>query len=343
MKKTIVLVVVVLLTMAQFVFSSGTQEAAGKGGDVYTFVVQSHDPENSATGKFLNDWASRLDKASGGRIKLDIQHGGVMGSPKDTLSLIESGTADIGFGLSAYFSGTFKNSEAISFPLIDLPDATVASKVYWHLYKDYDFLKDEYKDYHVLLLFANCQSPITTVKTRIVSLDQFQGMNVRVNSGPPTAFIQKLGASPKPMPITEVNTALQTGAIDGVITDWHAIENFQLYEPAKYYADEKLGVSGYFLLMNKDSYSRLPADLQKILDDNSGDACLAYSGQYWIDAEANAKASVKSDGDEIYNVPGAVRAGLEAKAQETIKEWAAAHDNGQAIVDALYSLIKKYK
>ena len=45
----------------------------------------------------------------------------------------------------------------------------------------------------------------------------------------------------------------------------------------------------------------------------------------------------------MYAIRKLLRAGLEAKAQETIKEWAAAHDNGQAIVDALYSLIKKYK
>lgn len=340
MKKTMLLVLSFLLIMAQSVFCGGEGEKEGQ--DVYTLIVQSHDPEGSATGQFLNEWASRLDKASRGRIKLDIQHGGVMGSPKDTLSLIESGTADIGFGLSSYFSGTFKNSEAISFPLINLPNASIASKVYWHLFNDYDFLKEEYKDYHVLLLFANCQCPITTVKTKITSIDQFKGLNVRVNSGPPTTFIQKLGASPKPMPITEVNTALQTGAIEGVITDWHAIENFQLFEPAKYYADEKVGVSGYFLLMNKDSYNRLPADLQKILDDNSGEACLAYSGQYWIDAEKDAMASVKADGDELYRVPADVRSKMEAAADETIMEWAASHENGQAIVDALYSLIKKY-
>jgi TRAP-type C4-dicarboxylate transport system substrate-binding protein len=341
MKKTMLLVCAILLVLIPAVFSAGTKEAEGKG-EVYTLTVQSHDPETSATGQFLNEWASRLDKASSGRIKLNIQHGGVMGSPRDTLSLIENGTADIGFGLSSYFAGTFKNSEAISFPLIDLPDASMASKVYWHLYKDFDFLKDEYKDFHVLLLFANCQSPITTVKTKISSLDQFNGMNVRVNSGPPTTFIQKLGASPKPMPITEVNTSLQTGAIDGVITDWHAIKNFQLFEPAKYYANENLGVSGYFLLMNKDSYGRLPGDLQKILDDNSGEACLAYSGQYWIDAEKDAMASVKADGDEIYQVPAAVRAGLEAAAKATITEWAAARENGQGIIDAIDSLIEKY-
>jgi TRAP-type C4-dicarboxylate transport system substrate-binding protein len=342
MKKTLVLVIAALLVLTPAVFGAGSKEAEG-AGEVFTFTVQSHDPENSATGQFLNDWASRLDKASNGRIKLSIQHGGVMGSPRDTLSLIESGTADIGFGLSSYFAGTFKNSEAISFPLIDLPDASVASKVYWHLYKDYDFLKDEYKDFHVLLLFANCQSPITTVKAKITGIDQFKGMNVRVNSGPPTTFIQKLGASPKPMPITEVNTSLQTGAIDGVITDWHAIENFQLFEPARYYANENLGVSGYFLLMNKDSYARLPGDLQKILDDNSGEACLAYSGQYWIEAEKKAMASAKANGDEIYQVPAEVRAGLEAAAKATIKEWADARGNGQGIVDAIDSLIKKYK
>ncbi len=351
MKKMLALILSAVLAIALLAGCGGEKEGtaetassapSGDDGTVYKLSVQTHDPATSATGQFLEDWAARLKDASGGRIELDIYHGGTLGSPKDTYDLVMNGTCDIGFGLVSYFPGVFTASEAISLPLIDLPNASVASKVFWHLYSDYDFLKEEYSDAHVLLLFANCQSPISTKGTKIEAVDQIAGMNIRGNAGPPTSFITNLGASPASIPIGEVYTSIDNNTIDAVITDWHAVSSFQLYEPLQYYLDENIGVSGYFLLMNQDSYNKLPDDLKKILDDNSGEACLEYCGQYWIDAEADAKKSAEDDGDEIYTLSDSEHAKLQAVADQTIQEWIDAQENGQEIYDALTSLIDKY-
>jgi len=226
--------------------------------------------------------------------------------------------------------------------MIDMPTADVASKVFWHLYADYDYLKSEYKDTHVLLLFANCQSPISTKGTKIENVSQISGMNIRGNAGPPTTFITKLGAAPISVPIGEVYTAIDNNTIDAVITDWHGIGSFQLYEPLKYYVDENIGVSGYFLLMNPASYGKLPDDLKKILDDCSGEACLEYCGKYWADAQAAAVGSANTDGDEIYKLSAEEHAKLQTTADSTIQEWIGSHDNGQQIYDALSSLIEEY-
>ncbi len=316
--------------------------APSPDGTVYKLTVQTHDPETSATGQFLEDWASRVEAASGGRIDLEIYHGGTLGGPKDTYDMIMNGTCDIGFGLVSYFPGVFTSSEAISLPMIDLPNATVASNVFWHLYSDYDFLKDEYSDAHVLLLFANCQSPISTKATKIETVDQLAGMNIRGNSGPPTTFITNLGAAPVSVPIGEVYTSIDNNTIDAVMTDWHAITSFQLYEPIQYYLNENIGVSGYFLLMNQDSYNELPDDLKAILDENSGASCLEYCGQYWIDKQAEAEASATADGDEIYTLSAEEQVKLKAIAEQTIQEWISSHENGQAIYDALTGLIAEY-
>ena len=367
MKKTLALVVSLLLVAALLIGCGGntstqddtasadTSSAADSSSDdtssadsgstddtVYKLTVQTHDPATSATGLFLEDWASRVEEASGGRIDLEIYHGGTLGSPKDTYDLVMNGTCDIGFGLVSYFPGVFTASEAISLPLIDLPNASVASNVFWHLYSDYDFLKDEYADAHVLLLFANCQSPISTKGTKIETVDQISGMNIRGNSGPPTSFITNLGAAPVSVSIGEVYTAIDNNTIDAVITDWHAISSFQLYEPLEYYLDANIGVSGYFLLMNQDSFSDLPEDLQQIMDEYSGEACLEYCGQYWIDAQAAAQESAIADGDEIYSLSDEEQAKLQAVADQTIEEWIASQENGQEIYDALTSLIAEY-
>ena len=331
-----------------------TQPAGDQGGDAqtppadngetYVLRVHQHDPEDSATGRFLNAWAAQVEEASGGRIDIDVKHGGTLGGPRDTVDMVLNGSVEIGWGLQSFFDGVFPKTEAVMLPLLDLQSAEQASNVMWHLYADTDYLKDEYADYHVLLLHANCQSPIASKNKNIQTVADMAGQNVRGNAGPPTSFINDLGASPVGVPIGDLYQAIDNGTIDSVITDWHAIYSFKLYELFKYYVDENIGVSTYFMLMNKDAYNRLPADLQKILDDYSGEKALEICGSFWDDIEAEVRQTIANDypDAQIYKLSDAERANLEAVAQTTIDNWIAKTEDGQAIYDKVLELIEQY-
>jgi TRAP-type C4-dicarboxylate transport system substrate-binding protein len=313
-----------------------------KDDTVYSLKVTQHDPATSATGQFLEDLASRVEKASDGRIDVEVFHGASICGPKDTIDFVSNGSVDIGWGLQSFYSGSFPGSEAIALPMLKLENAVKSSYVFWHLYADTDYLKNEYADYKVLLVHANCQSPISTKNVKIESVDDLKGMNIRGNAGPPKSFIQNLGASPVSVAIGELYAAIGNNTIDAVITDWHAIQSFKLFEPLQYYLDEDIGVSAYFFLMNWDSYNNLPADLQAVIDENSGAACLEYCGQYWNDVEATCKASIEADKGEIYKLSDAEHAKLQAVADDTIQQWIAGAENGQQIYDKINELIAQY-
>lgn len=331
-----------------------TQPAGDQGGDaqtppagdgqVYTLRVHQHDPEDSATGRFLNAWAAQVEEASGGRIDIDVKHGGTLGGPRDTVDMVLNGSVEIGWGLQSFFDGVFPKTEAVMLPLLDLKTSKQASEVMWHLYADTDYLKDEYSDYHVLLLHANCQSPIASKSKNIQTVADMAGQNVRGNAGPPTAFIGDLGAAAVGVPIGDLYQAVDNGTIDSVITDWHAIYSFKLYELFKYYVDENIGVSTYFMLMNKDAYNNLPADLQQILDEYSGEKALEICGSFWDDIEAEVRQTIATDypDAQIYKLSDAERANLEAVAQTTIDNWIAKTEDGQAIYDKVLELIEQY-
>ncbi len=319
-------------------------QAPAADGEVYKLTVHQHDPATSATGKFLDAWAAQVEEASGGRLDIEIYHGGTMGGPKDTVDMVLNGTVDIGWGLQSFFPGVFPASEGMMLPLLDITTSQQASEVMWHLYADYDYLKAEYEDYHVLLLHANCQSPIASKGKNIQSVDDLAGLNIRGNSGPPTNFIQDLGAAPVGVPIGELYNAIDNATIDAVITDWHAIYSFKLYELIKYYADENIGVSNYFMLMNKDSYAELPADLQQVLDDYSGEKALEICGSFWDDIEAEVRGIIANDypDAQVYKFSDEERARLEEVAKTTTDNWIANTENGQEIYDAIQELIGKY-
>ena len=321
----------------------GSSEPAADG-EVYTLTVHQHDPATSATGKFLDAWAAQVEEASGGRLNIDVYHGGTLGTAKDTVDMVLNGSVDIGWGLQSFFDGVFPMTEAVMLPMLDLQTSQQASEVMWHLYADYDYLKPEYEDYHVLLLHANCQSPIASKNIDIQSVDDMVGQNVRGNAGPPTDFITDMGAAPVGVAIGELYNSISNNTIDSVITDWHAIYSFKLYELFNYYVDENIGVSTYFMLMNKDRYESLPEDLQQILDEYSGEKALEICGSYWDDVEAEVRDIIANDYPDakVYKLSEEEHNTMNEVAQTTIDNWIADHENGQEIYDAVLDLIEQY-
>lgn len=308
---------------------------------VYKLVVQTHDSDTSATGQFLAELTNRMTEASDGRLEFDVFYGGALGSPMATIDMTTNGTCDIGWGLQSFYPGLFPASEVIMLPMLGLNPET-GTKTFWDLYSNYDYLKAEYADFHVLLLHTNCQVPISLATKQVTEVSQFQGLNFRATAGAPTDFVTNLGGSAIGMPIGDLYSALQNSTVDGCMTDWHAIESFQLYEVIDNYLDVNAGVMSYFLLMNQDKYDSLPADLQQILDEYCGQSATEWCYQYWVDAETSSRAVAAENGGNIYTLSDTENAKLEDIATQTVTQWIEKTPDGQAIYDTVMQLMDKY-
>ncbi|MCI8992515.1 MAG: TRAP transporter substrate-binding protein [Eubacterium sp.] len=315
-------------------------------GEPIELLVTQHDPENSATGEFLNDWKKIVEEKSQGKLILNINHGGTLAGPKDTYDYVLNGTADIGWGLQSFYADVFPVSEVFSLPMIDIDNAIQGSTAIWNFYKSTDYMDAEYENFHVLLLHTNCQSPISFVGDKIETVEDLASLQCRANAGPPTTFAQNLGMTPVSIAITELYQALQTGACESVMTDWHAISSFKLNEVCKNFLDENLGVSTYFMVMNKDKYESLPEDLQKILDAASEEAIAATDA--WQRYEDTVRDTITSaNPDAIYTFSDEEHDKLKAVADETIQQWIESMNgkgyDGQAIYDEAMACLEAAK
>ena len=329
-------------TAADSTEAGDTTEAAAKPDKVYTLTVTQHDPEASATGTFLNAWKERVEEASGGALEINIYHGGTIAGPKDSIDAVKNGTVDIAWGLQSFYDGLFPATEVFMLPLIDITSAPQGSEAIWNFYNNTDYMDAEYADYHVLFLHTNCQSPLSlsakSAVTKIEKLDDFAGLNIRGNAGPPNMFLTELGATPVGCSINDLYKNLETAEMDGCLTDWHGISSFKLDEVIGSYLDENIGVSTYFMLMNPDSYAALPEDLQKILDDTTAECADLTSA--WDDVETEIKAAVA---DKCYKLSDDQRAALEEAADRTIQAWIDKTENGQEIYDKAMAEIEAAK
>ena len=345
MKKKLISVLICAAMTAALAAGCGSTEPAGtpdgsgdaantpaKPDKVYTITVTQHDPEASSTGEFLNNWAAEIEEKSGGAIDVQVHHGGTIAGPKDSIDAVLNGTVDVAWGNQAFYTGQFPVTSVFTIPGLDIERATQGSEAFWNFYNNYDYLDAEYSQYHVLFLHVNCSSPIATTNTKIETVEDMKGMKLRGNSGPPADFVTALGASAEACAIGDLYSNLDKGVYDGCITDWHAIESFKLYETVEYILDVNVGCSTYFLLMNQDSYAKLPADLQKIVDEVSADA-----GKYtetWDVCEDRVRAM---DGvkEKLYTLSDEENAKLRAIEDKIIEKWIADTENGQEIFDAV--------
>ena len=318
----------------------GVDENASTDDTVYTLVVTQHDAEASPAGEFLNNWAAEVEEASGGRIDIEIYHGGTIAGPKDAIDAVNLGAVDIAWGLHSYFAGQFPVTEVFALPCIDIDSAVEGSEALWNFYNTTDYMDAEYEGFHVLYLHTDSQSPIATVDTKIETIEDFKGMSIYATAGPKVTFVSAMEAQAEACAINELYMNLDKGIFDGCITSWSSINWYNFHEAVSYLLDENVGVSTYFLLMNPDSYAKLPADLQAILDEVSADA-----GKYtvaWDEEEAAVKEKA-AVAEKIYNLSETERANLESAAKETVATWIEYLEDGQEIYDTAMKCIAEAK
>ncbi len=107
----------------------------------------------------------------------------------------------------------------------------------------------------------------------INTVDDLKGLKMRI-PGLGGEVLRRAGGTPVTLPGSEIFTALQTGAIDA--TEWVGPYNdasFGLHKAARYYyypGWQEPG-PGLEIIINRQAWDALPADLQEIVDRLPGD------------------------------------------------------------------------
>ena len=188
---------------------------------------------------------------------------GLAGS--DMLELVESGTIEFAQIQPAYVGG--------SWPLIDI--------IYvWGLWKDF---KSEHEANTALLpaLDAGVQEETNGGKlvyhiwyggndqyffsNRGRDLEDFEGLKTRSHGTTMTDAINGLGGEGQFMAFAEVYTALERGILDAGVTGAHAGHGQRWYEVTENLIGPFISMPMGFETMNKDTWGRIPADLQAIV------------------------------------------------------------------------------
>ncbi|MFT3709763.1 MAG: TRAP transporter substrate-binding protein [Archangium sp.] len=223
-------------------------------------------PEGSPWAAGLTDFKKRAEAAAPGKVKVKLFLGGTLGDENDTVLAVKRGQIQAFGGSTGALA-----SQVPEFNVLELP---------------YLFAKFEEADY---VLGKVVQADIEKAcsdrgiqfgfwsengyrsfggKFKVTKPEDLKGRKMRSQENPIHLLTYRaFGASPVPIPTTEVLTSLQTGAVDGF--DQSALFLFAAswHTASKYYSVSNHIYQPAAIVYNKAAWDSWPPDVQKALKD----------------------------------------------------------------------------
>ena len=297
--------------------------------------------------KALVPWAAKIEKESGGRIKIqqfpNMQLGG---KPPELYDQAKDGVVDIVWTVLGYTPGRFPKTEAFELPFMS-GSAEVSSRAFMEYVQKNAM--EEFKD--VKLIAVHTHGPgLFHSKNPIRKLEDIKGMKVRGGSRVINIMLEQLGATPVGMPVPAVGEALSKGVIDATTIPWEVVPSVKVEQIVKnhtgFSGDKGLYTQTFAVVMNQASYNKLPADLKKVIDANSGIQVAGMFGKAMDDGDKVGLALAQKAGNNIVTLDAAETARWQRAASGVravwYKEVAEKGIDGPKLAAQAETLINKY-
>jgi TRAP-type C4-dicarboxylate transport system substrate-binding protein len=213
------------------------------------------------------EFIEEIEKRTAGRVKITFYPGGTLLSAPAMSDGIIKGITDIGYTHVEYTPGRFPVTEVCDMPL-GYPSAWVAAQCINDFYQR--FKPKEWDVMHPLYFNAS-NPPLVICRKPVRKLEDLKGLIIRA-PGRVGDVIKALGGTPAPTPMVEVYESIAKGVNDGVFTPYETLKTFKFGEVVKYTTVSwQVGNTyAFFLAMNKDTWKKLPPDIQAIFNEVAG-------------------------------------------------------------------------
>ncbi|RKR03409.1 TRAP-type C4-dicarboxylate transport system substrate-binding protein [Kushneria sinocarnis] len=246
-------------------------------------------------------WADAIEQASDGELEVQIFPSETLAGADHAYRATVDGIADITATAQGYTAGRFPLTQIIELPGVS-SDAEQGSCIAQTLFSENRALAREYRDSHVLFLFTTGPGFINTRARPVRAPDDLAGLRIRRPTVVVGELLESLGAQPVGMPAPATYTAMQRGVIDGVTLPWEGMKTFRLNELAHQHTVMPLYTLTFVATMNRQTYQRLPAHLQQVIDDHSGMQWARRAGRVFQAQDTAGRQQVQGDDHHVIEI-----------------------------------------
>jgi C4-dicarboxylate-binding protein DctP len=269
----------------------------------FSHVVTNDTPKGKAALRFKE----LAEKATGGKVKVEVYPNSTLYKDKEELEALQMGSVQmLAPSLAKFAPLGVKEFEAFDMPFMFTDKQALYRVTTGPLGKSM-LAKLEPKGFHGLAYWDNGFKDMTANKPMHKPAD-FRGLKMRIQSSKVLdAQFRALGANPQVLAFSEVYQAMQTGVVDGNENTPSNIYTQKMHEVQKHMTISNHGYIGYAVIVNKNFWDKLPADIRKQLDGAMVEAT-KYANDIAQEENDKAVAAIKAAGTTtVYTLTPAER------------------------------------
>ena len=285
-----------LLVGVALCFGAGTAMAAK-----YNIKLAHENNPGEPIDKAVQEWARLFALKTNGEGEIKLFPSSQLGSKKDVMEQMKLGSAIITIADGGFFADYVPDFGILMGPYLgkDYKDIFTLTKSPWFAEQN---TKLEAKGFHILT--SNWLYGVRHMVTKkpVNTPADLKGLKIRVpNNRIQIDAIKTMGATPTPMPLSEVYPALTTGVIDGAENPIPVLYAQKHHEAAKY-----LILTGHLdnvsqWVTSEAYFKKLPAHIQKALQE-SGDEAGEFMTKIILTTEQETIAKMKKEGVTVIEV-----------------------------------------
>ena len=264
-----------------------------------------------SSSKAMEIFRQELATLTDGDLTADIFPAMQLGGAKENVDQVRSGVIMGTWIGIAYLSRTVPELEAVSLPFA-FANREQAFKVIDGKVGDLLNQKLADKGFTSLGYMQLGSRNVTNNKRPIRSLEDFQGLKIRMQPNEThLASFRAIGASPAPMGIKEVYSAMQQGVLDGQENPYSIIATKRFNEVQKYLSD-----SGHFfdfivVVVSKKKFDKLKPEFQTAMRQAMNKA-IAWQRSKAAEEDVSSRKALVASGMQFDPISDDVRAQLKS-------------------------------
>jgi TRAP-type transport system periplasmic protein len=307
-------------------------------------------PQAMASVQLIVPWCDKIASESAGKLKCQIlpsMSGG--GTPPQLVDRVKDGVDDLIITLPGYTAGRFPTTEVFELPFMT-NSAEVGARATWDFFSKYS--TKEFIGTKLLATWVHDEGYVHTNGRQVKTLADFKGLKMRAPTRQTNKLLATLGASPVGMPLPAIPDAVAKGTIDGFLLPWEVMPSLKLQEMVKFHSETDpsrpaLYSATFVFAMNQARYDSLPADLKKVIDNNSGAALSQQIGKIWDSSQGAGRKAAQDRGNSFYMIPASELDNWVKASAPLYDDWVTDMDkrgnNGKAMLSEARELLVKYR
>ena len=288
----------------------------------------------------MEKFAEVVKAKSGGKIKVNVFPGGVLGGDAPNVSALQGGTLEMVSMNSGILASQVKEFAIYDFPF-QFADAKEADFVVDGPFGKMMHDKLQEKGMVGLGYFELGFRNMTNSKRPIAKVEDFAGLKIRVIPNPINLdWVKALDANPTPMAFPEVYGALESKALDGQENPLNVILANKFAEVQKHLALTNHVYNPQSVIISKKFWDTLSVAEKKIVLEAAAEAT-KFQRQASRDAAGSTLDQLKKAGMQVTELPPAEITKLRDKMRPVIAKYSVSV--GQETVKAMQDELAKIR